>query len=96
MSGANKSDEPVEVEVTCDRCGKRVRGLRYARGTSGFYVLRGAWSQFSRVPGEGVLCEPCMQADPHYQATCGMKGLSSPVHFSGEEGERDASASSGL
>jgi hypothetical protein len=65
-----------EVTVICDRCGRRVRGLRFLDppGTSGFYDT-GAGSGWARFadPGENLLCDSCMWLDPRYASQYGRQ-----------------------
>ncbi len=56
----------MKVTVTCDRCGKTVEGLRTENATGGFYdTSAGYWAMLAN-PGESVVCDPCMWADPRY------------------------------
>lgn len=66
------------VTVTCDRCKRRVDGY-YQRGrdgvsgaTGGYYETSQAepWGRFAN-PGEEVVCDECMLADPRYIAAYG-------------------------
>jgi hypothetical protein len=61
------------VTVTCDRCGAEIDGLRGQFATAGFYDTAGQswWSRFAR-PGENVVCDDCMWADPGYRAEYGV------------------------
>ncbi len=62
-----------EVTITCDRCGKVVRGLsyqdeRFGLITAGFYdVTVGFWSHFARWEEE-LVCDECMHSCPKYKA----------------------------
>jgi ribosomal protein S26 len=62
-----------EVTITCDRCGKVVRGLfhedkEFGKITAGFYdVSDGFWSHFKRWEEE-LVCDECMHACPKYKA----------------------------
>jgi len=58
------------VRVVCDRCGETVEALvAYEDGriiaTAGVYISGGQWDRFMR-PGEGAVCDRCMQTDPAY------------------------------
>lgn len=57
----------TRIKITCDRCGKIVEGLEDEAWTSGFYRLRGYWSQFAHSKAEEKICDACMLADPKYQ-----------------------------
>ena len=60
-----------EVTVTCDRCGKQIRGLRTEDMTAGFYDTSGhTWGQYAN-DGELVVCDDCMWSDPRYIAVYG-------------------------
>ena len=61
----------IEVNITCDRCGKVVHGLEsessLGKFTVGFYyVTEGYWSIFKRWEEEKV-CDACMQSCPKYK-----------------------------
>ena len=55
----------------CDRCGKEVAKFEQIRDektmTAGYY--RG-WTEFMN-PGENIICDRCMWADPRYIAVHG-------------------------
>lgn len=54
------------VTFTCSRCGVTAIGHEDEHATAGFYRVDGdTWGRYAR-PGESVLCEPCMWADPAY------------------------------
>ena len=58
------------VTVVCDRCHNTVEGYEISgSGTGGFYRTEDprGWGRFAN-PGEKVVCDVCMQADPRYQA----------------------------
>ena len=54
-------------KILCDRCGNHVEGFIDTHFTSGVYVVGpdSYWSAFAR-PGEKIICDPCMWADPKY------------------------------
>lgn len=56
------------IRLKCDRCNENIEGLEAGVGTSGFYRadIGTAWSKYAR-PGEHVICDACMWADPAYQ-----------------------------
>lgn len=63
----------MNVEVTCDRCKKTVAGLWTDFATSGFYqCAAGHWSNLVN-PGESIICDECMHADPRYLAVYGPR-----------------------
>ena len=54
------------VEVICDRCGKKTKGLDNLNGTVSFYrVEKGEWKKYRRG-SEKVVCDHCMLGDPAY------------------------------
>lgn len=58
------------VTVICDRCHKKVDGYEIdSYGTGGFYRTDNplGWGRFAN-PGEKIVCDLCMRADPRYQA----------------------------
>jgi len=76
------------VIVKCDRCSVPAKGLESAEGTSGFYRadIGTPWSKYAQ-PGEHVICDACMWADPEYQKDYpqakGPQVKSSPARFKG-------------
>ncbi len=64
--------QPAHDIVYCDRCKKRVSGARPPEGdmpfTIGYYQ---EWPLYMS-PGEMHVCEPCMWADPNFQAVYGV------------------------
>lgn len=63
-----------QVTVICDRCYESVDGAEDpGYSTAGFYRAGSdvpgvsGWEAYMN-PGESVLCDKCMQADPRYQA----------------------------
>lgn len=68
----------MNVTVTCDRCKKTVEGIRTDRFTGGFYEISvnamtlepSDWCKFAN-PGEKIVCDDCMWADPRYIAVYG-------------------------
>lgn len=58
------------VEITCDRCGKRVKGLEDEIGTSGFYKMSGYWGKYKQGDEQRV-CDECMFGDPKFQSDYG-------------------------
>lgn len=69
----------TDVIVVCDRCGKTVHGIHIEPserdpigGTSGYYNTAplSPWANFAN-PGENILCDDCMFADPRYIAVYG-------------------------
>lgn len=59
------------VTVICSRCGATVEGLWDEDLTAGFYdVSAGPWAAYAR-PGETILCDACMHANPGYQEVYG-------------------------
>jgi hypothetical protein len=71
-----------DITVICDRCGKTVKGLHTPAdtakgipgGTSGYYTvdLPSHWVLYAD-PGEKVICDDCMWADPRYIAVYGKR-----------------------
>ena len=63
--------QPTHDIVYCDLCRKRVAGARPAEGdmpfTIGYYH---DWPTYMDLDEEDV-CEPCMWADPNFQAVYG-------------------------
>lgn len=60
----------ANVTVTCDRCGREIEGWEETDPigmTAGYYNVETGWPQFAN-PGEKVVCDQCMWADPRYQA----------------------------
>lgn len=63
----------MNVTIICDRCGATVEGIRSSfeyegriiNTTGGFYDLTLGWERFAK-PGEKVICDKCMWADPEY------------------------------
>lgn len=65
---------PIEpAPITCDRCGAKVDGFRGQYATAGFYDTAGQswWARYAR-PGERIVCDACMWADPGYRADYGI------------------------
>ena len=62
-------ERPVEiVSVKCDRCGKTIDGAQSETGTAGFYnVSNEPWAKYA-LPGERIICDPCMWSDAGYRA----------------------------
>lgn len=61
------------MDIRCDRCGRVVPGALVEDAFSaGVYVvsLGSSWHEFAR-PGEVIVCEACMFADPRYVAVYG-------------------------
>ena len=58
------------IQVTCDRCGELVDGLEIeGQGTAGFYRTGpGSFWQRYANPGELIICDGCMHANPRYIA----------------------------
>ena len=85
------TSESYRVTVTCDRCGKRVDGLRLPdTGTSGFYEFSrddGLWGKYME-PYETILCDDCMWADPRYRADYGSYRVSRKSRNPHEPGGR--------
>jgi len=59
------------VAVKCDRCGAVVQGRKSRIGSSGFYWCGSVWGRFMK-PGEHIVCDACMQADPDYKREYGI------------------------
>lgn len=57
------------VTAVCDRCHRTVEGFESPNAVIGFYRMAdyGPWSRFAR-PGETLVCNDCMWADPGYSA----------------------------
>lgn len=55
------------VEIECDRCHQKVMGQIDDTSSAGVYVVEEGWcwSKFAR-PGERIVCDSCMWADPRY------------------------------
>jgi hypothetical protein len=70
--------QSASVTVVCDRCKATVEGLRTMRFTGGFYEVQAdlrtlditSWSRYAN-PGEKIVCDACMHADPRYIAVYG-------------------------
>jgi hypothetical protein len=61
---------PLDNTVHCDRCKKEVEGFIDEAGgmSAGVYV---DWMDFFN-PGEHIVCDACMWADPRYIAIYGV------------------------
>ena len=61
------------VTVICDRCDDEIEGLRGQFATAGFYDTAGQswWARYAN-PGEKIVCDACMWADPRYRADYGI------------------------
>lgn len=64
-----------KFEGPCDRCGEKFDGSRGEDFTAGFYDVSptdspAGWDKFAN-PGERVVCDRCMWADPRYVAVYG-------------------------
>ena len=71
------------MDMTCDRCKKTFDGDKVetpeiaaaAYFTCGYYEVgpsAKAWGQFAN-PGENIVCDACMFADPRYIAVYGQR-----------------------
>lgn len=68
------------VTVTCDRCKQQIDGIRepadpatgFVGATGGFYETGNpeGWGKYAD-PGERIVCDACMHADPRYIAVYG-------------------------
>jgi hypothetical protein len=55
------------VELQCGRCRRWVEGYELDGGTAGFVRLSSRhWAKYAR-PGETILCDTCLMADPAYR-----------------------------
>lgn len=59
-------------DLTCDRCHRSLPNATPPANpfTAGYYLIGFLWSQFAD-PGEHVVCDRCMHADPRYIRTYG-------------------------
>jgi len=66
----------AEELLQCSRCNGAIKGYQHNIGgqvaTAGFYMVdQGYWSKFA-LPGEIIICDRCMWADPQYIAEQGI------------------------
>ena len=55
------------IDIQCSRCHRAIDGYELDGGTAGFVRLSSRhWSKYGR-PGEVILCDPCLMADPSYR-----------------------------
>lgn len=61
-------------QIQCDRCHEWVDGEVHENFSCGVYVTSGEgyWSRFAN-PGEDIVCDNCMWADPRYIALYGPR-----------------------
>jgi hypothetical protein len=66
---ASKHPSAASVTVTCDRCGKTVKGLVGDGWTTGFYLVGDGsiWARYASED-EHTVCEACMHTQPSYVA----------------------------
>jgi hypothetical protein len=77
------------ITSPCDRCGKRIDGIRDEGMTAGYYdVTGGHFSRFARA-GERVVCDRCMWTDPRYMEIYGTANALSLIEAdTGAAGQR--------